>query len=72
MLPSDGRVGFLLGFKYSHQSTALKGADAVFYDILQQCGLYKSLELVPVLVHTYGSGGYERGSDDLHIRNLTR
>jgi hypothetical protein len=49
-LPADCTVGFLLSHKYSHSSSALKGHDAMFHTVLEQCGLYKSIEVVPVLV----------------------
>jgi hypothetical protein len=61
-LPADRAVGFLLSHKYSHSSSALKGHDAMFHTVLEQCGLYKSIEVVPVLMTVegvVGDGGYQ-------------
>lgn len=57
-------LGFLLSYKYSHGSTALKGKDDVLFSILQASGLFQSLDLVPVIVHNFG-----KADDDFDERN---
>jgi hypothetical protein len=66
--PKNEPLGLLMSHKYSMHSKALKGFDSVMFNIVQQCGLYERIELVPVVIFTQGSSNED---DSIHMDTMT-